>query len=65
MPTIKQIAQNQGPDGKGFLPNQGNFQKANPNSIGAYMTSKEGQERVQEIAQNLVQEGISNERMAA
>jgi hypothetical protein len=65
MPTIKQIAQNQWPDGKGFLSNQWNFKKANPNSIGAYMTSKQWQERVQDIAQNLTQEWISNERVVA
>jgi len=65
MPTTKELAQNQWPDGKGFLSNQWNFKKANPDSAGAYMTSKQWQERVQDIAQNLTQEWISNERAVA
>lgn len=64
MPSIKELAQNQWPDGKWFLSNQWNYQKANPNSIGAYMTSKEGQNTVQNFAQNLRQEWISDEMIA-
>ena len=64
IPSIKELSQNQWPDGKWFLSNQWNYKKPNPDSIGAYMTSKEGQDRVQNLAQNLRQGGISDEMAA-
>ncbi|MEI6426502.1 MAG: hypothetical protein WCO66_04075 [Candidatus Absconditabacteria bacterium] len=58
MPKLKELATNKGPDGKGFLSKQGNYKKENPNAIGAYMTSKTGQNQVQLLADNFTNKGF-------
>ncbi|MDR2415116.1 MAG: hypothetical protein LBD75_00405 [Candidatus Peribacteria bacterium] len=45
IPPIKNLLENRGPDGKGFLPHQANYQKENPYRadnapLGAYMTAQ-------------------------
>jgi hypothetical protein len=45
IPPIKNLLENRGPDGKGFLPTQANYQQDNPYRadnapLGAYMTAK-------------------------
>jgi hypothetical protein len=61
-PPLQQLLENRGPDGKGFLPNQPNYQQDNPYRIvngketapmGAYMTASTGPTTVAGFAANL------------
>lgn len=64
-PAIKQLADNQWSDGKGFLEKQGNYKKDNPQRLGAYMTAKWGGNAVNEISNNLRTNWISQEKLLA
>jgi len=65
-PTIKALADNVWPDGKWFLPDQGNYLKDNTQRMWAYMTDKAWGTAVQSIATNLVADAkISNQENLA
>jgi hypothetical protein len=55
MPTIRELANNQWPDKKGFIANQWNYKKNNKERFWAYMTDKTGWNSVQKISNQLAQ----------
>ena len=58
-PLLKSLADNIGPDGRGFLSNQGNYKQLNSQRLGAYMWSTVWSENVRKFSENLAQAGIS------
>lgn len=50
LPLLCYLVTNTGPDGKGFMKSQDNYKKPNPSHRGCYMTHREGQKMVINLA---------------
>ena len=57
-PKLEELAKNQGPDGKWFLPKY-NYKKDNPERVGGYMTAEKWPQRVEDYANNFTDQWLT------
>ena len=58
--SLKYLADNVGPDGKWFLPDQANYKQLNTEKKGAYMSAPTGSDQVKKFSEDLAKAGITN-----